>query len=215
VKDLIYFTIIGGLFAMNIWSIYKDRKKNNFVYRVVIFSRVMDWLWALLLIICVISFAALVEPYLPELLKWNLFSILGKNGTNANIEILKIASSPSSSSSSLVIISKLFILSIFLLFLLLIPKAAYWEEIQFRSGTTRINKKVIIRNLKFGLMHCIIGVPIWVGFILGGVGMAYSVRYIRVYKRTSDEDLALMSCTSLHGKYNLILILLLAIIVAT
>lgn len=227
-KDFLYFMFVGGLFAVNAWSLYKDRSKNNFVYRIVLFTRHKDWLWALLLIAGVFTTGALIEPYVPKALHWSIFSILDKDGANANIEIMQgFGSAKAATSTASVIISRLFLLVIYTILFLIIPKAAFWEEKTFRYGTTSFNKKTIYRNIRFGLLHCLIGVQLWIGLLLALVGMVFAIRYIREYKKragftiTSSQypykeintdypnEIALLSTTSLHGKYNLILITLL------
>lgn len=226
-KDFIYLMIVGGLFAVNAWSLYKARSKNNFVYRIVLFTRHKDWLWSILLIAGMITVGSLVEPHVPKILKWSVFSILDKDGTNANIAIVEgFGSAKASASMASLIISKIFLLIIYTIFILILPKAAYWEEKTYRYGTTEFNTKTVYRNIKFGLMHCVIGVPIWIGLLLALVGMVLAFRYIKEYRdraritiTTSEypykvinseypHEMAVLSSTSLHGKYNIILLTL-------
>lgn len=200
-KDIIYYAIIGGLFFVNVISVVKNRKKDNSVYRIVFLTRHLDWLLAILIIMFFITSAVIIQPYVPFFLKWGLFSLLDKNGTNGNVEVLNQSSK----------FSIILVILIFGFFALLIPKSAYWEEIQFRYGITKINKKFFISNIKFGLIHCIIGVPIWIGLLLIIIGFMFNLKYIYSYKKNNDLDIALDASTSLHGKYNMLLITLLVL----
>ena len=101
-------------------------------------------------------------------------------------------------------------LVVFSILILLIPKASYWEEIRFRHNITEF-KKSIISNIKFGMAHCLVGVPLWIGIILALIGFVYTFKYIHEYKKTNNLDSALEASTSLHGKYNTILVVLLII----
>ena len=199
--DLIFYILIGGLFVFNVISFFRNRKSDNFVYKIVFFSRHTDWLLAILLVVFVITLAVIVEPLVPQFLKWSLFSLIGKDGTNANVEIINQSLN----------ISPIILIIVFAFLLLFLPKVAYWEEVRFRYGITKINSKAILTNLKFGLYHCLVGVPIWIGLLLGVVGFIFSLIYIHQYKKSNDLTIAVHSSTSLHGKYNIILIVLLII----
>lgn len=202
-KDFIFYAIIGGLFALNIVSAYKERRANNFAYRYVLFSQHKDWIWAFLLLSAIIIPGTIIEPYVPGFLKWSLFSILGKDGTNANVEIIGQSAK----------ISPAIVFFIVAVLMLILPKAAYWEETKFRHGITKMDRECVKKNIKFGLLHCLVGVPIWIGLLLAIVGLALSVRYIRVYRKTNSSLTALSSSTSLHGKYNVILVILMTLAV--
>jgi hypothetical protein len=199
-KDIIYYAIIGGLFLFNAIALFRQRKADNLAYKIVYFSRYKDWFLALLIIILVITLLVVVEPFVPKFLKWGLFSLLGKDGTNANIEIIQQSSK----------VSSVLMIVVFSILILLIPKASYWEEIRFRYNITEF-KKSILSNIKFGMAHCLVGVPLWVGMVLILIGFIYTLKYIYEYKKTNDLDSALESSTSLHGKYNTILVGLLII----
>lgn len=199
-KDIIYYTIIGGLFLMNAITLYKQRKSDNLTYKIVFFSRFKDWFWAFLLVVSVIILVIIIEPFVPKFLKWGLFSLLDKGGSNANIEVIQQSSNYSS----------ILMVIVFSILILLIPKASYWEEIRFRHNITEF-KKSILSNVKFGFAHCLVGVHLWIGIVLVLIGFVYTIKYINEYKKTNSLDSALEASTSLHGKYNTILVLLLII----
>lgn len=192
-KDIIYYTIIILLFIMNILWFYKSRKDNNSTYYMVYFSRPLDWLLGFIALITFVILLVSIEPYIPDFLKIGIFSLLDKDNVNGNVAILNKSSSISP------IITILICLFLFLLF----PKAAYSEEKTFRHKIINF-KDSISSNIKFGLIHCIVGVPIWIGLCLSIMGFILTMRYIYEYKKTNSYDMALSASTSLHGKYNII-----------
>lgn len=199
-KEIIYYIFIFGIFAVNIAELYLSRKQDNSSYRMVYLSRPLDWLLALLVIIFIITSIGILYPYIPEFLKFSLFSLLDKDGTNANIEIINKSND----------VSIYLTIIIFLFFALLLPKAAYWEEQKFRQGHENI-KQSIWSNIKFGMVHCIIGIPVYVGILLILIGFILTLKYLSTYRKTNSHKLAVESSTSLHGKYNIILVSILAL----
>src|ERR1700741_5209867 len=195
--NIIFYIIISALFISNIVFAFKQRNESNYTYRIVYFSRVKDWIFCILTIWGLVTAVVVIDPYIPEFLKFGIFSLLGKEGTNANVEAINQSSS----------ISPVLTIGVFAFFVLFLPKAAYFEERQFRHNIFEF-KKSIITNIKFGLLHCIVGVPIWIGLLLSIIGFIFTIRYILEYRKTGSKELALYASTSLHGKYNFILILL-------
>ncbi len=62
--------------------------------------------------------------------------------------------------------------------LMALPLFAYEEEMMFRVGTHNW-KQGCRRSLVFGLMHCIVGVPIFVGLALGVGGLWFTLQYFK------------------------------------
>jgi hypothetical protein len=172
---------------------YKARKDNNSMYYVVYFSRPLDWVLGFFALTAFIILIVSIEPYIPDFLKIGVFSLLNKDGVNANVAILNNSSS----------ISPIITIFICLFLVLFFPKAAYSEEKTFRHGIINL-KDSIWSNIKFGLIHCILGVPIWIGLCLSLMGFILTMRYIYEYQKTNSYDMALCASTSLHGKYNII-----------
>lgn len=65
-----------------------------------------------------------------------------------------------------------------LLFALCVPTLARREEIVYRLGT-RNWRDGSIRSVKFGLAHCLMGVPLCVGVALCVSGLWYTLQYFR------------------------------------
>lgn len=80
-----------------------------------------------------------------------------------------------------------------------LPRLARAEENQFRRGT-RDWRDAVPRSIKFGLAHCIIGVPIGVGLALSIGGLWFTYHYFRGGVRRA---------TQFHAVYNMMIVLLL------
>lgn len=210
ISDIIYYIFIFGVFVYNIYVSINQRKKDNIVYRVVYLTKPWDWLLAICIIIPLITVVILLKPYVPSFLNWNWLNLLGSgpgsavvNAGNANVAVLKVVASESYTWVAI---------PIYLFFLYFLPKAAYWEEYVFRRHNMRF-LGIVLKNIQFGLLHCVMGVPIYIGLLLSILGIVFSIRYLAAYHRNFDHDESTLSCTSLHAKYNIILVTLLFIAV--
>jgi hypothetical protein len=85
-----------------------------------------------------------------------------------------------------------------------IPYLAKIEEVIFREGVIDIGSR-IKKSIIFGMVHMVMGIPLFVAMLLCITGYIFSVRYVRSYKKFGSE-VALLHATSLHMKYNFILI---------
>lgn len=72
-----------------------------------------------------------------------------------------------------------------ILFAIAVPKLAYVEEKLFRNNTISI-LPIIFKSLLFGLIHCIVGIPLAAGLCLSFAGLlfafAYKAKYYSVLK---------------------------------
>lgn len=76
------------------------------------------------------------------------------------------------------------------------PRLAWMEEELFRDGTESWTSG-LVRSLVFGLVHCLVGVPIGAGFALSLGGLAFTYFYFQ-----GGVDLA----ATYHTFYNLIVV---------
>ncbi len=83
-----------------------------------------------------------------------------------------------------------------LLFALNIPRLAYAEEMTYRRGT-KDWRDGLARSLRFGLAHCVVGVPVYAGLALSISGLWYTYQYFRGGVPTS---------TLHHATYNLVIV---------
>jgi len=192
---------------MTLYSSYKDFRKDSSLLKMAYLKRPIDYLWSLLIVIgVIITIISLSYIELPKFMTWSLVSLLSDNKTSGNIIV-----TPFSSGSLIIVIGFWFLLS------LALPYLAKSEEKSFRSlvfGT----KNRIITSIKFGLIHMIVGVPLIIALVLSVIGYIYSIFYVTAFNKaikvnpnTADE-VALNVSTSVHSKYNFILITLGAIL---
>ncbi len=111
---------------------------------------------------------------------WTQLLDSSKEGTNLNL-----------SGASVPVFGLFFVV----LLILNLPRLAHIEEDVFREGT-KDWLDAIPRSLKFGLMHMIVGVPLWVGLFLAIPGMWFTFHYFKGGVSRS---------TMAHATYNLII----------
>lgn len=199
------FNIIATLvIGSALYSSYKDFRKDSSLLKVSYFTRPMDYLWSFLMVIGVItSVITLASIGLPKFMTWSWISMLGSEGADAPSG--NIMAAPFKSGSVLIIGGFWLILS------LALPYLAKGEEETFRSlvfGT----KKRIITSIKFGLVHMIVGVPLFIALILAVVGYIFSIFYVKTFYKAAAVDpysadkVAILASTSVHAKYNFLII---------
>jgi hypothetical protein len=197
------FNIIATLvIGSALYSSYKDFRKDSSLLKMAYFSRPMDYLWSFLMVIgvmtTVITLASIGLP-----MTWSWISMLGGEGTDAPSG--NIMAAPFKSGSVLIIGGFWLLLS------LALPYLAKGEEQTFRSlvfGT----KSRIITSIKFGLVHMIVGVPLFIALILAVAGYIFSIFYVKAFKKAAKVDpytadeVAINVSTSVHAKYNFLII---------
>ena len=199
------FNIIATLvIGSALYNSYKDFRKDSSVLKNAYVKNKIDYLWAFLLVIFVfVAIGVLASIGMPKFMTWSWISMLGDGGANAPSG--NIMAAPFKSGSVLVIAGFWFLLS------LALPYLAKGEEEAFRSmvfGT----KKRIITSIKFGLVHMIVGVPLFVALILAVVGYIFSIFYVKTFNKAAKVDpysadkVAILASTSVHAKYNFLII---------
>jgi hypothetical protein len=200
------FNIIATLvIGSALYSSYKDFRKDSSLLKMAYFTRPMDYLWSFLMVVGVmVSVVTLASIGLPKFMTWSWISMLGSGADAPSGNIMAV---PFKSGSVVII-------SIFWLVLsLALPYLAKGEEKSFRSlvfGT----KNRIITSIKFGLVHMIVGVPLFIALILAVAGYIFSIFYVKAFYKavkvnpyTADE-VAVNVSTSVHAKYNFLIITL-------
>jgi hypothetical protein len=201
------FNIIATLvIGSALYNSYKDFRKDSSVLKNAYVKNKIDYLWAFLLVMFVfVAIGVLASIGMPKFMTWSWISMLGDGGANA--PSCNIMAAPFKSGSVLVITGFWFLLS------LALPYLAKGEEEAFRSmvfGT----KKRIITSIKFGLVHMIVGVPLFVALILAVVGYIFSIFYVKTFNKAAKVDphsadkVAVLASTSVHAKYNFLIITL-------
>jgi membrane protease YdiL (CAAX protease family) len=187
-----------------LYSSYKDFRKDSSLLKMAYFTRPMDYLWSFLMVIGVMTTVITLSSIgLPKFMTWSWISMLGSEGADAPSG--NIMAAPFKSGSVIII-------SIFwLLLTLALPYLAKGEEKVFRSlifGT----KKRIITSIKFGLIHMVVGVPLFIALILAVVGYIFSIFYLKAFNKAAKVDpytadeVAINVSTSVHAKYNFLIV---------
>lgn len=199
------FNIIATLvIGSALYNSYKDFRKDSSVLKNAYVKNKIDYLWAFLLVMFVfVTIGTLASIGLPKFMTWSWISMLGDGGSNTPSG--NIMAAPFKSGSVLVITGFWFLLT------LALPYLAKGEEEGFRSlvfGT----KKRIITSIKFGLVHMIVGVPLFVALILAVAGYIFSIFYVKAFNKAAKVDpytadkVAILASTSVHAKYNFLII---------
>ena len=199
------FNIIATLvIGSALYNSYKDFRKDSSVLKNAYVKNKIDYLWAFLLVMFVfVTIGTLASIGLPKFMTWSWISMLGDGGSNTPSG--NIMAAPFKSGSVLII-------GIFWLLLsLALPYLAKGEEQSFRSlvfGT----KRRIITSIKFGLVHMIVGVPLFIALILAVAGYIFSIFYVKAFNKAAKVDpytadkVAILASTSVHAKYNFLII---------
>jgi membrane protease YdiL (CAAX protease family) len=163
-------------------------------------SRPLDYLWAFMMVIGVfITIGILLSIDLPSFMNWSWTSLLSDGEHSGNI-----MAAPLKSKSISIIASFWLILS------LALPYLAKSEEVAFRSFVFGIKNR-IKKSIKFGLIHMIVGVPLSIALLLAIVGYIFSIIYVRAFEKaaksiTNPDEVAINIATSIHAKYNFLII---------
>lgn len=90
-----------------------------------------------------------------------------------------------------------------LVVLALLPRWAQIEEDIFRAGSerrTRARRAVV--HVVFGLVHCIVGIPIGAGIALIVSGIYFEQVYLRALRRGNDREAAVDTAAAAHAVSN-------------
>ena len=199
------FNIIATLvIGSALYNSYKDFRKDSSVLKNAYVKNKIHYLWSFLLVMFVfVAIGVLASVGMPNFMTWSWISMLGDGSANAPSG--NIMAAPFKSGSILIITGFWFLLS------LALPYLAKSEEEGFRSlvfGT----KNRIITSIKFGLVHMIVGVPLFVALILAVVGYIFSIFYVKAFNEAAKVDpysadkVAVLASTSVHAKYNFLII---------
>ena len=152
-----------------------------------------DWVWGFLLVISVlVSIGFIISLNPPFWLKFSWISFIS-GGQSQNL----VTSPMTSGYVPLVIL-------FWVLMTFSLPYLAKMEEVMFREGVIDLGSR-IKKSIIFGMVHMVMGIPLFVAMLLCITGFIFSIRYCKVYRVLGSEE-ALLASTSLHMKYNFIII---------
>ena len=173
--------------------------------------RVGMFLQCFLLLILTVVVAVPLVTYVPGL-KYGWLHLFVSSGGNALIAPVTDAS------SSDYTLLRLVPIAFCLAFLVAIPFLAKYEEEMFRQGHTEW-KSIWWQSTKFGLVHCIVGIPIGFGIALIMSGLFYAYQYKRTFENNIDtlgytaaDEEAVIVSTTYHSMYNSIVITVLLLL---
>ncbi len=153
--------------------------------------------WPVLLAVVVVASVALMLP----VLSWGWWSAIGGVGN----PVLGVSENGSGTAFEWVIPA------VFAAMLIpALPLFAESEERRFRAGTESMTTgRRARRAVEFGLVHCLIGIPIGVGLALSIGGAYFTWAYLRGYERGGKSRAAgVLESTRAHLAYNLSVFLL-------
>lgn len=188
-----------------------ERDNLGFVKQVWRRFRVGMFLQCFFLIILTVAVAVALITYVPGL-KYGWLHLFVSGGGNALIAPVTDAS------SSDYLLLRLIPIAFCLAFFVAVPFLAKMEEEMFRQGYTEW-KSIWWQSTKFGLVHCVVGIPIGFGIALIMSGLFYAYHYKRTFDKNIDtlgylaaDEEAIMVSTTYHSMYNSIVITILLLL---
>ena len=211
-----------SLIIYNIYYCFKAFKKHPSFIKHVYFTNLKDYISAFFLVLMAFTLLILCKLIqLPYFLTFSWLNLFGFEGTNLLVfPFLADSSSVQTASkeASSLFLGFLFILIFYVVLISISAFVARNEERVFRSYNLSTKERIKYSFL-FGFYHMIVGVPVNVALILTLVGWILSVRYYNAFIKKSIEEkpnegwinwdahhYALERSTSLHAKYNFIII---------
>lgn len=192
-------------------------KKEPGLLKKIYFGNIKDYFWAFLLFLGVVLLTVpLSFIKLPGVLTFSWLKLIGSKSGNLIVN-------PGTNTDSS--IGFLLLVLFYLALIFFLPYLAKLEEMSFRYMKFELKDRVI-SSIKFGFMHMIVGVPVIAAIILSFIGFIFSIKYVNSFESRikkyeddpSDNDYRLISdeaiddVTSLHTKYNFIIISLVLVI---
>jgi len=120
-------------------------------------------------------------------------------------------------SESTSILVRLMVPAFFIALAFVLPFLARSEEQIFRKGYDELCP-ILKQSVKFGLVHCLVGVPLAAGIALIVPGLFYGLKYKRAFDRNSEmvdcqraEEEAVMISTTYHTMYNVVIVAILLV----
>ena len=162
-------------------------------------------IWPVPFVLAGVLLVAIPLLYVP-VLRWGWWSALGGDGNPVF---------GSSNTTTGTVWAWLIPLIFIVLVLLALPLFANAEERMFRMGAQHWStRQRVIKVLKFGLIHAVIGIPIGVALALSVGGAYFMAVYLRSYARTGSANEATLESTRAHTAYNAAIIATVAMVVA-
>lgn len=202
---ILFIKVAMATFAVSVVvrKLYSERHNFGFIRQVVSRFRWLMFVEALLTVAITIAAVVILVKFPP--LRYGWMHLFMKGGGNIiAAPVLAGASSPN-------LLIRAMVPLFFILLAVALPFLAKSEEESFRKGHHE-TKDVVCQSVKFGLAHCIVGIPLGAGIALIIPGLLFGFKYKRAYDRlrsTSGEEeateAALFESTVYHTLYNMII----------
>lgn len=210
---LVILKVMLAAFAIAMVSktVYGERKNLGFIFKIYSRFRVLMFLKVLAILFFTIASFLVIRniPYF----NYGWMDLFLKGGGNLLIAPVMEASDASS------IWIKIVPFGFLSLLLIALPYLAHYEEKEFRKGRVAWSD-ITKKSIEFGLVHCIVGIPLAAGVALIGTGFFYAWTYRQGFlkemaahgNKEQAEEEAVLTSTAYHTLYNTVLILLAAMI---
>jgi len=167
----------------------------------------------ILLAITTFVLAAVGMSFTPEFLQWGWPSLFG--GTAGNAILAPASRAVPAPASGGVLLSGLAFL---VLLSVVMPLLVRGEEMLFRAGVTTPGR-MAANSALFGLMHLLVGIPLFAGFVLMVPGYAFATIYRHAHldaraageSESAAREAGVDSSMSVHLAYNLFFLALIAL----
>lgn len=205
--DVLTLAVLGfvGVRIFNGTRLLGRRDVRDHVLEIVRGLRLRHFLlcWPVFIAVVLVAYALLQAPGL----SWGWWSAIGGVGNPV------VGSSTRTSGTPLEWIVPVVFLTMLVPAL---PLFAESEERMFRLGAEHKTwPRRIRRAVEFGLVHCLIGIPIGVGLALSVGGLYFTWAYLRVLRKTDSPTDAVMESTRAHLGYNLTVFVIVGVALAT
>lgn len=188
-----------------------ERKNFKFVIAILKRFRLGMLIRVIGIMLMTIAIALLLVYFVPGM-KYGWANLVYTDGGNLLIQPIQQGSHSTS------VLVRMMVPVFFLALLIALPFLAKSEEEGFRKGYIHWGE-IMWQSLKFGLMHCIVGVPFGVGLALSIPGFFFACMYRRSFILSTREfedisqaeEEAIMVSTTYHTMYNVVAVMLLLI----
>ena len=198
-----YITLIIFISNLSI-LIFNFRKIYKTTIKTYIKSGFRVYLIAFILLVLNFSILFLFNLISPDFLHWSWLDLISKPAINVNTGIIQ-----NNNYKYLIVIA----------FLLFIPFLAKIEEEIFRKNIFN-TKKRIIASIAFGVVHIIVGIPLYASIVISIFGYILSViyknKFVTVLIKEMNPILAnaksINTITAIHSIYNMYVVILLILL---
>jgi len=178
--EYIRLAIKYGFIALNVYCMIQIFLRDRKILKDYYFSISWKLMGEMAMLVFITITATLfLRSFNPKLMNFSWLNIFNVEGTNINLTGMNIP---------------YFGIAFCILLLAILPVLAESEEKVFRVGTKNWIDGTI-RSVCFGLVHCLVGIPIGWGLAITIPGMYFTYKYFRG---------GLRLCSQAHFQYNLI-----------